>query len=304
MTDTPTRAGFVALIGEPNAGKSTLLNALVGAKLSIVTHKVQTTRFRIRGVMNEGDSQIVFVDTPGLFAPKRTLDRAMVAAAWAGASDADVVMLLIEAQRGITKGVQRILDDLDKHLGPNTPVALVVNKIDRVKRDTLLALTAEIQEKRAFEQVFYISATRSNGLGAMTDWLTGRVPEGPWLYPEDQLGDASMRAIAAEVTREKLMLRLHQELPYQMTVETEAWEERKDGSVKIDQAVIVAKEGHRPIILGKGGQTLKQIGQASREELSDMMERKVHLFLRVKVDERWQEDRARYSQMGLDFPEG
>ena len=304
MTDTPTRAGFVALIGEPNAGKSTLLNALVGAKLSIVTHKVQTTRFRIRGVMNEGDSQIVFVDTPGLFAPKRTLDRAMVAAAWAGASDADVVMLLIEAQRGITKGVQRILDDLDKHLGPNTPVALVVNKIDRVKRDTLLALTAEIQEKRSFEQVFYISATRSNGLGAMTDWLTGRVPKGPWLYPEDQLGDASMRAIAAEVTREKLMLRLHQELPYQMTVETEAWEERKDGSVKIDQAVIVAKEGHRPIILGKGGQTLKQIGQASREELSDMMERKVHLFLRVKVDERWQEDRARYSQMGLDFPEG
>ena len=304
MTETPTSAGFVALIGEPNAGKSTLLNALVGAKLSIVTHKVQTTRFRIRGVMNEGAAQIVFVDTPGLFAPKRTLDRAMVAAAWAGASDADVVMLLIEAHRGITKGVQRILDDLDKHLGPNTPVALVVNKIDRVKRDTLLALTAEIQEKRAFEQVFYISATRSNGLGAMTDWLTGRMPEGPWLYPEDQLGDASMRAIAAEVTREKLMLRLHQELPYQMTVETEAWEERKDGSVKIDQAVIVAKEGHRPIILGKGGQTLKQIGQASREELGEMMDRKVHLFLRVKVDERWQEDRARYSQMGLEFPEG
>ena len=304
MTDTPTRAGFVALIGEPNAGKSTLLNALVGAKLSIVTHKVQTTRFRIRGVMNEGATQIVFVDTPGLFAPKRTLDRAMVAAAWAGASDADVVMLLIEAHRGVTKGVKRILDDLDQHLGPNTPVAMVVNKVDRVKRDTLLALTAEIQELRSFEQVFYISATRSNGLGPVTTWLEGKMPESPWLYPEDQLGDASMRAIAAEVTREKLMLRLHQELPYQMTVETEAWEERRDGSVKIDQAVIVAKEGHRPIILGKGGQTLKQIGQASREELSEMMDRKVHLFLRVKVDERWQEDRARYSQMGLDFPEG
>jgi len=178
-----------------------------------------------------------------------------------------------------------------------------VNKIDKVKRDTLLALTADIQEKRAFEQVFYVSATRSNGLEAMTEWLTGRMPEGPWLYPEDQLGDASMRAIAAEVTREKLMLRLHQELPYQMTVETEAWEERKDGSVKIDQAVIVAKEGHRPIILGKGGQTLKQIGQASREELCEMMDRKVHLFLRVKVDERWQEDRARYSEMGLEFPD-
>ena len=304
MTDTPTRAGFVALIGEPNAGKSTLLNALVGAKLSIVTHKVQTTRFRIRGVLNENVSQIVFVDTPGLFAPKRTLDRAMVAAAWAGASDSDVVMLLIEAHRGLTKGVQRILDDLDKHLGPNTPVALVINKIDRVKRDTLLALTTEIKEKRDFEEVFFISATRQNGLEPMTEWLEGKMPKGPWLYPEDQLGDASMRAIAAEVTREKLMLRLHQELPYQMTVETEAWEERKDGSVKIDQAVIVAKEGHRPIILGKGGQTLKQIGQASREELSDMMERKVHLFLRVKVDERWQEDRARYSEMGLEFPEG
>lgn len=304
MTDTPTRAGFVALIGEPNAGKSTLLNALVGAKLSIVTHKVQTTRFRIRGVMNEGATQIVFVDTPGLFAPKRTLDRAMVAAAWAGASDADVVMLLIEAHRGVTKGVKRILDDLDQHLGPDTPVALVVNKVDRVKRDTLLALTAEIQELRSFEQVFYISATRANGLEPMTDWLEQKMPESPWLYPEDQLGDASMRAIAAEVTREKLMLRLHQELPYQMTVETEAWEERKDGSVKIDQAIIVAKEGHRPIILGKGGQTLKQIGQASREELSEMMDRKVHLFLRVKVDERWQEDRARYSEMGLDFPEG
>jgi len=304
MTDTSTRAGFVALIGEPNAGKSTLLNALVGAKLSIVTHKVQTTRFRIRGVLNEEASQIIFVDTPGLFAPKRTLDRAMVAAAWAGASDADVVMLLIEAHRGLTKGVQRILDDLDKHLGPDTPVALVINKVDRVKRDTLLALTAEIKEQRAFEEVFYISATRRNGLEPMTKWLEGKMPEGPWLYPEDQLGDASMRAIAAEVTREKLMLRLHQELPYQMTVETEAWEERKDGSVKIDQAVIVAKEGHRPIILGKGGQTLKQIGQTSREELSEMMERKVHLFLRVKVDERWQEDRARYSEMGLEFPEG
>ena len=304
MTDTPTCAGFVALIGEPNAGKSTLLNALVGAKLSIVTHKVQTTRFRIRGVLNENASQIVFVDTPGLFAPKRTLDRAMVAAAWAGASDSDVVMLLIEAHRGLTKGVQRILDDLDKHLGPDTPVALVINKIDRVKRETLLALTTEIKEKRDFEEVFFISATRQNGLEAMTEWLEGKMPEGPWLYPEDQLGDASMRAIAAEVTREKLMLRLHQELPYQMTVETEAWEERKDGSVKIDQAVIVAKEGHRPIILGKGGQTLKQIGQASREELSDMMERKVHLFLRFKVDERWQEDRARYSEMGMEFPEG
>jgi GTP-binding protein Era len=304
MNDSNSRAGFVALIGEPNAGKSTLLNALVGAKLSIVTHKVQTTRFRIRGVLNEGVSQIVFVDTPGLFAPKRTLDRAMVAAAWAGASDADVVLLLVEAHRGITKGVQRILDDLESHLAPDTPVALVVNKIDRVKRDSLLALTEEISTKRTFEQIFYISATREDGLDPLVTWLTGKVPEGPWLYPEDQLGDASLRAIAAEITREKLMLRLHQELPYQMTVTGEAWEERRDGSVKIDQVILVAKEGHRPIVLGKGGQTLKQIGQAAREELSTLMERKVHLFLRVAVDERWQEDRARYTEMGLEFPEG
>jgi GTP-binding protein Era len=298
MNDSNSRAGFVALIGEPNAGKSTLLNALVGAKLSIVTHKVQTTHFRIRV------SQIVFVDTPGLFAPKRTLDRAMVAAAWAGASDADVVLLLVEAHRGITKGVQRILDDLESHLAPDTPVALVVNKIDRVKRDSLLALTEEISTKRTFEQIFYISATREDGLDPLVTWLTGKVPEGPWLYPEDQLGDASLRAIAAEITREKLMLRLHQELPYQMTVTGEAWEERRDGSVKIDQVILVAKEGHRPIVLGKGGQTLKQIGQAAREELSTLMERKVHLFLRVAVDERWQEDRARYTEMGLEFPEG
>ncbi len=304
MNDSNSRAGFVALIGEPNAGKSTLLNALVGAKLSIVTHKVQTTRFRIRGVLNEDVSQIVFVDTPGLFAPKRTLDRAMVAAAWAGASDADVVLLLVEAHRGITKGVQRILDDLESHLAPDTPVALVVNKIDRVKRDSLLALTEEISTKRTFEQIFYISATREDGLDPLVTWLTGKVPEGPWLYPEDQLGDASLRAIAAEITREKLMLRLHQELPYQMTVTGEAWEERRDGSVKIDQVILVAKEGHRPIVLGKGGQTLKQIGQAAREELSTLMERKVHLFLRVAVDERWQEDRARYTEMGLEFPEG
>ena len=304
MNDSNSRAGFVALIGEPNAGKSTLLNALVGAKLSIVTHKVQTTRFRIRGMLNEGVSQIVFVDTPGLFAPKRTLDRAMVAAAWAGASDADVVLLLVEAHRGITKGVQRILDDLESHLAPDTPVALVVNKIDRVKRDSLLALTEEISTKRTFEQIFYISATREDGLDPLVTWLTGKVPEGPWLYPEDQLGDASLRAIAAEITREKLMLRLHQELPYQMTVTGEAWEERRDGSVKIDQVILVAKEGHRPIVLGKGGQTLKQIGQAAREELSTLMERKVHLFLRVAVDERWQEDRARYTEMGLEFPEG
>ena len=308
MTDAttragPVRAGFTALIGEPNAGKSTLLNAFVGAKLSIVTHKVQTTRFRIRGVLNEGASQIVFVDTPGLFAPRRTLDRAMVAAAWAGAADADAVLLLIEANRGLTPGVERILDSLGDHLPPDRPIALVINKIDKVRRDSLLALTEAVTAKRDFAQVFYVSATRGDGLRDMVQWLAGLMPEGPWLYPEDQLGDATMRAIAEEITREKLMLRLHQELPYHLTVETEGWEERKDGSVKIDQAVIIGKEGHRPIILGKGGQTLKQIGQAAREELSGMMERKVHLFLRVTVDPRWENDRARYEGMGLEFPD-
>lgn len=304
MTEDKTRAGLVALIGEPNAGKSTLLNALVGAKLSIVTHKVQTTRFRVRGVLNHGDSQIVFVDTPGLFAPRRTLDRAMVAAAWVGAADADIVMLLIEAHRGATPGVERILATLDTHVPPDRQVALVINKIDMVKREALLALTAECMARREFAQVFYISATRRDGLDAMTGWLADEMPPGPWLYPEDQLGDVSMRAIAAEITREKLMLRLHQELPYHLTVETENWDERKDGSVRIDQRIVIAKEGHRPIVLGKGGQTLKQIGQAAREELSAMMERKVHLFLRVVVDPRWETDRSRYSEMGLEFPDG
>ena len=298
-----TRAGFAALIGEPNAGKSTLLNAVVGAKLSIVTHKVQTTRGRIRGVLNVDRAQIVFVDTPGLFAPKRRLDRAMISAAWTAAGEADAVLLLIEAQKGLTEGVRRIVAQYRDQVSPDVPVALVVNKIDKVRRDSLLSLTAEITELHDFDRIFYISATREDGLDSMVDWLAGLMPESPWLYPEDQLGDASLRSIAAELTREKLMLRLHQELPYQLTVGTDAWEERKDGSVRIEQTVYIAKEGHRPIVLGKGGQTLKAVGQATREELAGMLGHPVHLFLHVKVDPRWLDDAERYADMGLDLPD-
>ena len=299
-----TRAGFVALIGEPNAGKSTMLNALVGAKLSIVTHKVQTTRGRIRGVLNEESDQIIFVDTPGLFAPKRRLDRAMVSAAWAGAGEADAVLLLIEANKGLTEGVKRIVAQLKEQVSPDKKIALVINKIDKVRYDRLLTLTTEATELHDFERIFYVSATREDGLGDMVEWLRELMPEGPWLYPEDQLGDASLRSMAAELTREKLMLRLHQELPYQLTVGTDSWDDKKDGSARIEQVIYIAKEGHRPIVLGKGGQTLKAVGQAAREELAEMLGHPVHLFLRVKVDPRWLDDGERYAEMGLDLPEG
>ena len=298
-----TRAGFVALIGEPNAGKSTMLNALVGAKLSIVTHKVQTTRGRIRGVLNVEQDQVIFVDTPGLFAPKRRLDRAMVSAAWAGAGEADAVVLLIDAQKGLNGGVKRIVEQYKHQVSPDKPIAIAVNKIDKVRHDSLLTLTTEITELHDFDRIFYVSATRNDGLADMVEWLRYLMPEGHWLYPEDQLVDASMRSIAAEMTREKLMLRLHQELPYQLTVGTDTWEERKDGSVKIEQTVYIAKEGHRPIVLGKVGQTLKSVGQDSRKELAEMMGNPVHLFLHVKVDPRWLDDGERYAEMGLDLPE-
>ncbi len=298
-----TRAGFVALIGEPNAGKSTMLNALVGAKLSIVTHKVQTTRGRILGVLNVETDQVIFVDTPGLFAPKRRLDRAMVSAAWAGAGEADAVVLLIDAQKGLNGGVKRIVEQYKQQVSPDKPIAIAVNKIDRVRHDSLLTLTTEITELHDFDRIFYVSSTRKDGLDDIVEWLRDLMPEGPWLYPEDQLGDASMRSIAAEMTREKLMLRLHQELPYQLTVGTDTWEDRKDGSVRIEQTVYIAKEGHRPIVLGKGGQTLKSVGQDSRRELSEMMGHPVHLFLHVKVDPRWLDDGERYAEMGLDLPE-
>ena len=298
-----TRAGFVALIGEPNAGKSTLTNRMVGAKVSIVTHKVQTTRARIRGVALEGDSQIVFVDTPGLFKPRRRLDRAMVAAAWGGAADADVVVLLVEAHRGVTEGVERILEELDT-VAHGRKVALAINKIDRVKSEALLALTKDLNERFSFAETFLISAEKGHGCDDLKRWLAGEIPEGPWLYPEDQIAELPLRMIAAEMTREKLTLRLHQELPYQLTVETENWEERKDGSARIDQMIYVMRDGHKGIVLGNKGETIKAISKAAREELEEFLGRRVHLFLKVKVREKWLEEAERYSEMGLDFRDG
>jgi GTPase len=306
MTDatTDTRAGFVALIGEPNAGKSTLLNRMVGAKVSIVTHKVQTTRARIRGIAIEGASQIVFVDTPGIFRPRRRLDRSMVKAAWGGASDADIVVLLIEANRGLTEGAQAIIDRLRDEMPQGKAVALAINKIDRVKAEVLLALAQRMNEAFPFAQTFMISAERGHGVQALKEWLANEVPVGPWFYPEDQIADLPMRMIAAEMTREKLTLRLHEELPYQLTVETEAWEDKPDGSTRIDQIVYVSRDGHKGIVLGNGGETIKSIGVAARAEISTFLDRKVHLFLQVKVRENWQEEAERYSEMGLDFKDG
>ncbi|WP_204113013.1 GTPase Era [Shimia biformata] len=298
-----TRAGFVALIGEPNAGKSTLTNLMVGAKVSIVTHKVQTTRARIRGVALEGDAQIVFVDTPGLFRPRRRLDRAMVAAAWGGAADADVVVLMVEAHRGITEGVERILEGL-ADIGKGRKVALAINKIDMVKSEVLLGLSKELNDRYPFAETFMISAEKGHGAKDLKKWLAQQLPEGPWLYPEDQIADLPLRMIAAEMTREKLTLRLHQELPYQLTVETESWEERKDGSARVDQVIYVARDGHKGIVLGKRGETIKAVSKAAREELEEFLGRKVHLFLQVKVRPNWLEEAERYSEMGLDFRDG
>ena len=309
MTDTtptatgPTRAGFVALIGEPNAGKSTLLNQMVGAKVSIVTHKVQTTRARIRGIAIHEAAQIVFVDTPGIFRPRRRLDRSMVKAAWGGAADADIVLLLVEAHRGLTEGAKAIIESL-KALDGQTPVGLIINKIDRVRAETLLALSAELNAAYSFVSTFMISAEKGYGCDQLRDWLAATLPESPWLYPEDQIADLPMRMIAAEITREKLTLRLHEEIPYQLTVETEAWEERNDGSAKVDQIVYVSRPGHKGIVLGKGGETIKAVGQAARAELEEFMGRRVHLFLQVKVRENWLDEAERYNEMGLDFRDG
>lgn len=302
--ESGTRCGMVALIGEPNAGKSTLLNQMVGAKVAIVTHKVQTTRTRIRGIALEGQSQVVFVDTPGLFRPRRRLDRAMVTAAWSGATDADVVLLMIEAHRGLTEGVRTILDGLATQLPAGRTVALAINKIDRLPAEKLLALSAEMNATRDFAATFMISAERGHGVADLRRWLAAAVPPGPWLYPEDQIADLPLRQIAAETTREKLTLRLHQELPYELTVETEGWEERKDGSVKIDQVIYVARDGHKGIALGPKGETIKAVGKAAREEIKTFLGREVHLFLTVKVRPNWLDERERYGEMGLDFPEG
>ena len=304
MSEQTTRAGFVALIGEPNAGKSTLLNRMVGAKVSIVTHKVQTTRARIRGVAMEGAAQIVFVDTPGLFRPRRRLDRAMVAAAWTGAADADAVVLLIEAHRGLTPGVEAILGSLAERGAEGRPVLLAVNKIDRVQAESLLALTRKMNDRFPFAGTFLISAEKGYGVDDLRADLAGRMPEGPWLYPEDQIADLPLRMIAAEITREKLTLRLHQELPYQLTVETETWEEREDGSVRIEQVIYVARDGHKGIVLGRKGETAKAVGQAARHELQDFLDQKVHLFLQVRVRPNWLDEAERFTEMGLDFRDG
>ncbi|MYZ48711.1 GTPase Era [Propylenella binzhouense] len=296
-----TRAGFVALIGAPNAGKSTLLNALVGSKVSIVTHKVQTTRALIRGIAIHGQSQIVFVDTPGIFQPRRRLDRAMVTTAWGGAAEADLVALLVDARKGLAEEAAAILEKLGAEFPAGRPKVLVLNKIDVVKRDLLLALAAEANEAVAFDRTFMVSALTGDGVPDLLDYFAAAMPPGPWLYPEDQMSDLPMRALAAEITREKLMTRLHEELPYESTVETEAWTETPKG-VRIDQVVYVARESQRKIVLGKGGQTIKAISMAARRDLAEMLGRPVHLFLFVKVRENWSDDPERYREMGLDFP--
>jgi len=278
-----------------------LMNALSGMKVSIVTHKVQTTRARIRGIAMEGQSQIVFVDTPGLFKTRRKLDKAMVAAAWTGAGDADVVVLMIEAHRGITDGVRMILEGLEQRATKSQRIVLAINKIDRVKSERLLELTQKMVDLFEFEEVFMISAEKGHGVSTMLEWLSDNMPAGPYLYPEDQVADVPMRMIAAEVTREKLMLRLHQELPYNLTVETENWDERKDGSVRIDQMIYVSRSGHKGIVLGPKGETIKAISMTARQELAEMLERPVHLFLQVKLRPNWENEAERYDQMGLNF---
>ncbi|MFN3232110.1 MAG: GTPase Era [Alphaproteobacteria bacterium] len=293
-----TRAGFVALLGAPNAGKSTLLNALVGQKVSIVTQKVQTTRTRIRGIAIEGESQIIYVDTPGIFAPKRRLDRAMVAAAWGGAADADVVCLLVDAKKGIDEDTARILDGLKD---ASRPCILILTKVDLVARPSLLGLADELNETGLFSDLFMVSAPENDGIDDLRAFFADKMPPGPWLYPEDQLSDLPQRLMAAEITREKLFLRVHQELPYATTVETENWDARRDGSVRIDQIIFVERDSQKPIVIGKGGRTIKDIGEASRLELEEMFERKIHLFIRVKVRRNWADERERYREMGLDF---
>ncbi len=294
-----TRAGFVALIGAPNAGKSTLLNRLVGAKLSIVTHKVQTTRAIMRGVAIHDAAQVVFVDTPGIFAPKRRLDRAMVDTAWSGAEGADIVALLIDARKGIDDEIAPILKRLAEL---RRPKVLILNKIDVTKRDELLALASRANAEVQFDQTFMVSALDGDGADDLMDYFAKTLPKGPWLYPEDQISDLPLRMIAAEITREKLFLRLHQEIPYASTVETTQWKELKDGSARVEQTIYVERDSQKKIVLGKGGATIKAISQAARQDIMAMTERPVHLFLFVKVRENWGNDPERYREMGLEFP--
>ncbi|GEP11002.1 GTPase Era [Methylobacterium gnaphalii] len=296
-----TRAGFVALIGVPNAGKSTLVNAIVGAKVTIVSRKVQTTRTLVRGISMEGSAQLILVDTPGIFAPKRRLDRAMVHSAWSGAADADALCLLIDARKGIDEEVEAILARLPE---VKRPKLLVLNKIDLIAREKLLELAQAVNAKAPFEDTFMISALKGDGVSDLRRALAARMPPSPWLYPEDQVSDAPLRMLAAEITREKIYDRLHEELPYRSTVETDQWQIKTDGSVRIEQTIFVERESQRSIVLGKDGQTIKAIGQAARREIAEVAETKVHLFLHVKVRENWADDPARYREMGLEFPRG
>ena len=293
------RCGIVAVVGAPNAGKSTLVNQLVGAKVSIVTHKVQTTRTRIRGIAAQGDSQIVFVDTPGIFEAKRRLERAMVQAAWAGVEDADVVLVIHDAgRRQVSDETRQVIKGLAE---ARSEVVLVLNKVDLVKREKLLELAAELSAMGKFSKVFMISALNGDGVQDLMEYLATRMPEGPWLFPEDQLSDLSLRMLAAEITREKLFLNLHQELPYALTVETESWEEFKDGSVRIEQVIYVGRDQHKAICLGKGGKTIRLVRQAAQKEMEEAFGQPVHLFLFVKVRENWINDPERYRNLGLEF---
>jgi GTP-binding protein Era len=293
-----TRCGFVALIGATNAGKSTLVNTLVGSKVSIVSRKVQTTRALVRGIAIEGTAQLVFMDTPGIFAPRRRLDRAMVTTAWGGAHDADIVALLIDAKKGIDDEAESVLTKLSEVRRK----VLVLNKVDLIDKPTLLALAQRANAKAAFDATFMLSALSGDGVADFRRWLAERAPAGPWHYPEDQISDAPMRSLAAEITREKLFDRLHQELPYESTVETESWKELRGGDVRIEQTIYVERESQRKIVLGKGGATIKAIGADARKEIAEMTEQKVHLFLFVKVRQGWGDDPERYRAMGVEFP--
>ena len=292
------RCGFVAILGAPNVGKSTLVNRIVGSKVSIVSPKVQTTRTRVLAIHVEGAAQIVFIDTPGIFQPRRRLDRAMVAAAWGGASDADMVLLLVDAVRGIDGNTRRIIDQMKE---ANRSASLVINKIDAIPKTKLLDLTAQLNAAHEFHDTFMVSALNGDGVGDLVAFLAERMPAGPWHFPEDQISDMPLRLLAAEITREKLYLQLQKELPYAATVETETWEERKDGSVHVRQVVFVERESQRAIVLGRGGQRIKALGAAARLELEDILERRVHLFLFVKVRDGWGDDPERYRDWGLDF---
>jgi GTPase len=297
--DGNTSCGFVALIGAPNAGKSTLLNGLVGSKVSIISHKVQTTRALIRGIAVEGQSQLIFVDTPGIFSPRRRLDRAMVTTAWSGAHEADLVGVLIDSRKGLDEEAESILARLGD---VKPPKLLILNKVDVVAKEALLDLAKAANAAAKFEATFMVSALTGDGVADLKVWLAQRVPPGPWLYPPAQMSDAPIRQLAAEITREKLFERLHQELPYHSTVETESWKELRAGDIRIEQTIYVERESQRKIVLGKGGQTIKAIGEAARREIAGIVEAKVHLFLFVKVREGWGEDPERYRAMGLDFP--